>query len=162
MNNLFIDQKLLSPYKVKSLITKKVSPLSPIEYKNCVEGCTCFYDSEAKCLNEKCKSALAVDNAFFVHKQFSISSLLCNFLKFEKNRKKLDYKVKACASASDNSSCRDFYGGQVYKEYFSRNEQEENTIDLVLYVDGFCPSNSRSRTMTMVMLSILNLDPLER
>jgi hypothetical protein len=33
---------------------------------------------------------------------------------------------------------------------------------LILYVDGFNAKSSRCHSLTMVMFSILNLDPIER
>lgn len=149
--------KLLSPYKVNTLVANKISPLKHHTYNTCKNGCTMFFEEGIECPNQNCQQ-VSSELATFTHKQFSIKDLLSQFLDFEKNRRKLEYKGRVCG----DNNFKDFYNGRAYKEIIPKNANEENTIDLQLYVDGFCPQNSRSRSMTMVMFSILNIDPRER
>lgn len=57
----------------------------------------------------------------------------------------------------------DFFDSGVYNEQPQQNYFfEGQTIYLALHTDGFAPFNSGTRTMTVIMLTILNLPPQER
>jgi hypothetical protein len=121
-----------------------------------------FYTGYANgniCPNRKCKSK--AENATRKHKQLPLPDLLSHFLISDSNQGKLEYKEKSSSSSTDYYA--DFYDGQIYQKLKKIVvEEEKNTIDLAMYVDGFLPFNSSNISMTLVMFCILNLPPQER
>lgn len=153
----------LSPHKCNRLYSKTIAPIEPDVYFICSDGCMMLNDYQPKnieslhCSNDKTRKIPIITGTI---KQYSLKHLLSRFLACGVNRKKTNYK---CTRVPDPDARRDFYDGEVYQMLKSKDkDKEENIVDLIMYVDGFNAKSSRCHSLTMVMFSILNLDPIER
>lgn len=152
----------LSPYKCNQLYSKTIAPIEPDVYSICSDGCMMLNDYSPQnlqllhCLNDKTKANPIIKSTI---KQYPLKQLLSRFLAYEINRKKLNYKF---TRTPHPHLYKDFYDGEVYQKLKKTDEEEANVIDLIMYVDGFNAKSSRHHSLTMVMFSILNLDPVER
>lgn len=92
----------------------------------------------------------------------SIAQKLTQFFADETRDEMLSYRKTFFDDNALNNHYRDYFSGEAYQSLLQRNIVDENTICLVLFVDGFQLKNSSKQNQTMVNCLILNIHPEQR
>ncbi|KAI8077631.1 hypothetical protein BDF21DRAFT_464084 [Thamnidium elegans] len=186
-----VDQlRPISPYRCEKLMEINVSILEPLSYDICKNGCY-MYDLEETdtiCPSERCKERRYMQSnineassstetlSLTIHTQLPLSKQLAYFLVSGNNLDKIRYSQgrKSLYNIDDNGNYfgerasnhlyQDFFDGNMYRKMTEDLDTPQETINLylALHIDGFTPFKYNSRSMRIIMLTIMNLPRKER
>jgi hypothetical protein len=137
-----------------------------VEYDQCPNGCM-FFTLGTRGAVKECfcgESRLLPDNSKpqATMKMFSVSDLLAAYLVKPENREKMQYRHR---HQFRKGIYDDILDGTKYQKFYKmeNNEEDEDTVYLGMYIDGFEPKiAAKGNKLILIHLINFNLDPNER
>lgn len=144
-------------------VTKKKSPVKPVKYEICKNGCMLFPKDDSSvivCKNEKCKEP-RFTNDMNIRREMAmvpVGQQMSMMLSNPKTRELMKYRSQY---QSKPSTYEDYFDGQCYKDLQAAGHLlDENEIALAMFVDGFSCTKSSARSKLHIIHFInLNIIP---
>lgn len=140
------------------------------KYDICINGCYMYYIGDNRsfcpCCNESrynhavndAESSSAGNKPRAQHQQLPLHKQLAQFLSVKENLDKIESYKSRRKETRDDEVAYDVFDGQASKFL----EDSSNQLCLAIHVDGFNPFKRGGISMTMIMVTILDLPPEER
>ncbi|OAD71605.1 hypothetical protein PHYBLDRAFT_170266 [Phycomyces blakesleeanus NRRL 1555(-)] len=155
------NYKLILPYKCDKIMSDTLNKNSTTKYDMCINGCKMYYPGDASiaccfCNEERYEGILPRKTTY----QLSIGRQLADFLANSANVSKIvEYKKTIIEDSLTVKEpvYKNVFNGSVFGEVRGMKE-----LSLVLHIDGFNLFKRGGISITIIMVTILDLTPTER